>query len=258
MTNVLKEFKSSLTKVALSKWAEKLVAIKTMRPRIAILTEGAEEGESINAWKRTIQQYGQVALKDPRDTTIGISVLIVPSANLTADSFLGSDKRDLELSRWWLSRSCEEKNIPSIYCGKSGLIFVDIRSTSTCLKVKEKGFIPLFNPDNTKRGSDSKADYFVAGGNFFGIRRFCVPEGAKILYTTPISVISGSGVYIEEFVLGFSIKNTIVLLFNPEELTQKENGEFFMETSIRFGSEIFLESLYSLISKQSDNDNNEV
>jgi len=254
----LKTESKPLIKLSGSVWKDKLIAVKAARARIAILTEGAEDSESMASWKRTINQYGRVALKEPMDIATGISILVVPSANLTGDAFLGSDKRDLELSSWWLTRSYEERMTPTIYTGKSGLIWAEVRSPSTCFKMKEKGFIPLFKADNTERGPNSKADFFVPGGNFYGIRRFCVPKGAEILYTTPISCISGSGVHVEEFVLGFKAGNVIVLLFNPEQLTQKEDSIFFSETHCRFGSETFMDAIYSLIAQtqKSKNDNN--
>lgn len=243
---ILNKIKSAVINPKLTGYAIKLQAIKNARPRIALLTEGAEDRAFMSNWTNMINQYAKIAIKHPSDALSLPDITIVCDANLTSESWIKSTLRDSSTSEWFNTRTKSEKAAPTIYCGKSGLVFAEMRNTQTIVLLKQKGFMPIFKPENRTRGPESKADHFVDAAGCYGIRRISLPEGAEVLYTTPVKSVSKEGPVTEEFVVGFKINNNICLLFHPERLTNSESRTFFHETQCRFGSETFLDAIYSL------------
>jgi len=215
----------------------KLVSILNRKARIALLTTGKTDTEQ---WERVISQYGSVALKHPKDVSCYPDITIIPDCNLTADMQFQSSPEDLAVSDWWLTRTMAEKIAPTIYTGRSGLIFAEARSSHTVIAFKNKGYTPLLSMYNTS----GQADFFVSASGCYGVRRFCLPTNAEVLYYTPVQMLGTKGVETENLVSGFKIDNNIILLFNPHMIENKESSDFYQRTNILYGSETLMLGIY--------------
>lgn len=209
-------------------------AVSTRMGHIAILTN--LNSPMTGEWKQVLSQYGRIRLKYIEDSQIENDLTIVPDVNLLGDmpNSNFSSNVDLEFQQWFLNRTREEKNKRTIYCGRSGLIFAVNRNLHTIVQIKKKGLCPIKD--------ESGNVYFVDADNCFGIRRYSVPDNARILYSTEIMNTQNMK---ESIIMGFQDGNNTILLFHPEKLINAENHEFFKKTQNRFGSETLYNSIYS-------------